>query len=444
MTGMITYLIELNIAITIFFGAYLLIFRKDSNFATRRVYLLFAMGASFIIPLLRFNIATPAGTLDTTLITIPEVILQGSTASEVQHTIRLTEILTVCYIAVTMFFAGKLLAGLTRIFIQSATSEKKWLNGIRVHISKELHASSFFRLIFIDPVQAGSEDLNHILEHESFHARLGHSLDRLMAEVILGISWFNPVVWMLRKAIVVNHEYQADNRVIEHGTDQVSYQLTILNQYIGSASISNQFSNQIKNRINMINKNYKKGSCWKGLMLFPVSIALLFFMACGNEETMNDHNAEQASTEHVQKQTEEEIFYVVEQMPQWPGEEDLVMSIRKFIAQNLKYPAIAQQNNVEGKIFVTFMVTSTGEVVVPDPSILPPPAKKEDGSIDEVVVVSYRALDPDQEVPDAQAVQALKDEGVRVIGLLPDLEPGKQRGKNVNVLFTMPITFKLE
>ncbi len=443
MTEMITYLTELNIAITVFFGAYLLIFRKDSNFAARRIYLLFAMTASFLIPLLRFNISTPAGPLNTALISIPEVILQGNATSTVQHTISPTEILIVCYFAVSTFFAGKLVAGLTRILIQSATSEKKWLNGIRVHISKELHASSFFRLIFIDPAQSNSEDLHHILEHETCHAHLGHSLDRLMAEVLLVISWFNPVVWMLRKAIVVNHEYQADNRVIEHGTDQVSYQLTILNQYIGSASISNQFSNQIKNRINMINKSYKKGSSWKGLMLFPVSIALLFFMACGNEEAVNNENAEETTTENVQKQTEEEIFYVVEQMPQWPGEEDLVMSIRQFIAQNLKYPDVAKQNNVEGKIFVTFMVTSTGEVVVPDPSILPPPAKKEDGSIDEVVVVSYRALDPDQEVPDAQAVQALKDEGVRVIELLPDLVPGKQRGKNVNVLFTMPITFKL-
>lgn len=193
----------------------------------------------------------------------------------------------------------------------------------------------------------------------------------------------------------------------------------------------------------MLNKNYKKGSSWKGLMLFPVSIALLFFMACGNEEPMNNQVADESTTEEVQKQAED-VFYVVEEMPKWPGEEDLVMSIRKFIAINLKYPDIAKENNVEGKIFVTFMVTSTGEVVVPDPSILPPPGKKEDGSIDEVVVVSYRTLNQDQEMPDEQAVQALKDESVRVIELLPDLEPGKQRGKNVNVLFTMPITFKLQ
>lgn len=444
MKEMITYLVELNIAITIFFGAYLLIFRKDSNFDTRRIYLLFAMAASFVIPLLSFNFTTPAGNLNTTLIAIPEVIFQGNATSVAQHTISFTEILMIAYLAITVFFAGKLLTGLTRILIQSANSKKKWLHGKHVRISNELHASSFFSLIFIDPDQASGDDLAHIMEHESFHARLGHSLDRMMAEVILCISWFNPVIWMLRKAIVVNHEYQADNRVIEHGTDQVSYQLTILNQYIGSASISNQFSNQIKNRINMLNKNYKKGSSWKGLMLFPVSVALLFFMACGNEDAVNDQIADDPTEENVQKPLEEELFYIVEEMPQWPGEDDLAMAIRMFIAQNLKYPGVAKENNVEGKIFVTFLVTSTGEVVVPDPSLLPPPAKNGDGSMDEVVVVAYRALSADQETPDEEAVQALKDESVRVIELIPKLIPGKQRGKNVNVMFTMPITFKLQ
>jgi hypothetical protein len=444
MREIITYLVELNITISILFGTYLLLFRKDSNFGTRRAFLLLAMAASFVIPLLSLNVASPTGNLDTVLIVLPEVIFQGNTTSAVYNAIRIPELLSILYITVGLFFAGRLVVGMGRILIQSITSEKTRISGTDVLVNKELHASSFFNLIFIDPEKASEADLEHIIEHESFHARLGHSVDRIMAEVILCISWFNPVIWMLRKAIVVNHEYQADNRVIERGTDQVSYQLTILNQYIGSASISNQFSNQIKNRIIMINKKYKKGSSWKGLMLVPVSIVLLFFIACGNEEQINNQSAEEPTAENVQKPLEEEIFYIVEEMPQWPGSEDLAKAMQLFVAQNLKYPEIAQSNNVEGKIFVTFMVTSTGKVVVPDPSILPPPAKKEDGSIDEVIVVSYRALSPDQETPGEEAVQALKDEGVRVVELMPDLVPGKQRGQNVNVLFTLPIIFKLQ
>ncbi|MDF1571514.1 MAG: M56 family metallopeptidase [Bacteroidales bacterium] len=455
MREIITYLVELNITIAVFFGAYLMLFRKDSNFGVRRAFLLLAMVASFVIPLLSFNVAIPTGNLNTVLIVLPEVVFRGNATGAVHNSTWIPELLSILYIAVGLFFAGRLALGMGRILIQSATSEKTTINGTAVLVNKELHASSFFNLIFIDPEKAGEADLEHIIEHESFHARLGHSADRIMAEVILCISWFNPVIWMLRKAIVVNHEYQADIRVIERGTDQVSYQLTILNQYIGSASISNQFSNQIKNRIIMINKKYKKGSSWKGLMLVPVSIVLLFFMACGNEEPVNqqvdDPLHESANPENsnaligdVSESIAEEVFYIVEEMPQWPGSDDMAKAMQLFVAQNLKYPEIAKANNVEGKVFVHFMVTSTGKVVVPDPDILPPPLKNEDGTIDEVVVVTYRALSPDQETPDEEAVQALKDEGVRVVELMPDLVPGKQRGKNVNVLFTMPITFKLQ
>jgi hypothetical protein len=243
---------------------------------------------------------------------------------------------------------------------------------------------------------------------------------------------------MLRKAIVVNHEYQADNRVIERGADQVSYQLSILNQYIGSASITNQFSSQIKNRINMINRNYKKGSTWKGLMLIPMSLALLLIMACNNE-SLNDPIVGEET-----KAAEEEIFYVVEDMPQWKDGGDLALEMRKFIAQNLKYPEKAIEAGAEGKVFIQFLVTKTGEVKIPDPSILPPPPPGEAGADKEVVVVTYRPLDPEQELPDDEIIDLFKKESERVIELLPDMVPGKQRGQNVNVMFTMPIVFKMQ
>jgi len=297
-------------------------------------------------------------------------------------------------------------------------------------------------MIFIDPDKCNEKELEYIMEHEYYHVRLGHSVDRLMAELILAIAWINPVAWMLRKAIVVNHEYQADKGVVEHGTDEFNYQLTILNQYIGSASLTNQFSSHIKNRIKMLNKKYKKGSFWKGMILFPVSIALLFFMACGNEGGMAEDPAD--SNAEVKAGSEEEmIFFVVEDMPEWPGEDDMITALRKFIAVNLKYPDEAIKNGVEGKVFVHFMVTKEGKVIVPDPSILPP-EKDEEGNIDEVVVVSYRPEEGADANADEEVIELLKAEAVRVIELIPDLVPGKQRGQNVNVMFTMPIQFKLD
>ncbi|MEX2369590.1 MAG: M56 family metallopeptidase [Bacteroidales bacterium] len=430
MTALFSYITELNIAITLFFLVYLLVFRKDSNFNGRRIFLLLAMGISILIPFIQFRFNNPAVLFNSPMVMLEEVIFTGQAGSHSFSRVSPALLLMIIYLAVSIFYLGRLILNISGIIYTALHAERSCVHGRKVIVNNRLHPSSFFKMIFIDPAIEPETDLRHILDHESYHVRLWHSVDRIMAEFLICISWFNPVIWMVRKSIVVNHEYQADNRVVTHGADQVSYQLTILNQFIGSASISNQFSNQIKNRINMLNKNYKKGSFWKSMVLIPVSGILLFFMACGNEPG-------------VDNTLETEVFYVVEEMPEWPGSDDMAHSLRTFIAENLKYPEEAKNNGVEGRVMVHFMVTKTGKVIVPDPSILPP-EKDEEGNIGEVVVVSYMPYEGVRDPVDEKLVQLLKDESVRVIELLPDLKPGKQGNKAVNVLFTMPINFKLQ
>ena len=106
---------------------------------------------------------------------------------------------------------------------------------------------------------------------------------------------------------------------------------------------------------------------------------------------------------------EGEIFTVVEEMPQFPGGMGEAM---RFLAKNIRYPAEAQKAKIEGRVIVRFVVTR-------------------DGKVSDAEVV--RGVSP---VLDAEAL--------RVIGLMPDWIPGKQRGKAVDVKFTMPIMFQLQ
>jgi len=110
-----------------------------------------------------------------------------------------------------------------------------------------------------------------------------------------------------------------------------------------------------------------------------------------------------------QQKNEKEVFVVVEQMPEFPGGKDALM---KFIAWQIKYPVEAQKGNVQGKVFVTFIVNSNGKV--------------ENAKI-------ARGVHP-----------ALDAEAIRVINSLPEWKPGKQRGTAVDVAYTMPIEFKLQ
>jgi protein TonB len=106
---------------------------------------------------------------------------------------------------------------------------------------------------------------------------------------------------------------------------------------------------------------------------------------------------------------EEQIFQVVEEMPEFPGGQAECM---KWLGKNMKYPQISQENGVQGRVIVQFVVN-------------------QDGSIVDAQVV--RGVDP-----------YLDKEALRVIGNMPKWKPGKQRGKAVRVKFTLPVMFRLQ
>ena len=110
----------------------------------------------------------------------------------------------------------------------------------------------------------------------------------------------------------------------------------------------------------------------------------------------------------VEEEATEEIFVVVEQQPEFPGGMSALM---KFLSDNIKYPVIAQENGIQGRVITNFVV-------------------ERDGSITDVNVV--RGQDP-----------SLDKEAVRVIKTMPRWKPGQQRGKPVRVRFTLPVQFRL-
>ena len=113
--------------------------------------------------------------------------------------------------------------------------------------------------------------------------------------------------------------------------------------------------------------------------------------------------------EEVQEEAPREVFTIVEEMPSFPGGDSELL---KFIAKNIVYPPIAEENNVQGKVILRFCVTYKG-------------------TVEQISVV--RGVDA-----------ALDAEAIRVIGMLPLWKPGKQGGKPVNVWYTVPISFQLQ
>ena len=123
------------------------------------------------------------------------------------------------------------------------------------------------------------------------------------------------------------------------------------------------------------------------------------------EETDTDENE---FIEQEEEEDSDEVFMVVEQMPVFPGGD---LGLMKFIQKNTKYPPIAKENDITGKVYVSYVVNKKGKVTN---------------------VKVARSVD-----------RYLDAEAVRVVKLLPYSSAGKQRGKPVNVQYTIPINFTL-
>ena len=108
-----------------------------------------------------------------------------------------------------------------------------------------------------------------------------------------------------------------------------------------------------------------------------------------------------------QEEEQNKIFEVVEQQPQFPGG-----SVNGWIADHIKYPVVAAENGIQGRVVVQFVV-------------------ERDGSVSQVRVV--RGVDP-----------SLDKEAQRVISSMPKWIPGKQNGQSVRSRFTVPVTFRLQ
>lgn len=143
------------------------------------------------------------------------------------------------------------------------------------------------------------------------------------------------------------------------------------------------------------------------------------------EDNTLEEEVEFQSTEDVQKDAviinygegdgegevyaDDEIFAVVEEMPSFPGGDAALMS---YISKSIKYPSIAQENGIQGRVICTFVINR-------------------DGKVTNAEVI--RSVDP-----------SLDKEALRVINNMPTWKPGKQRGKPVRVKYTLPIVFRLQ
>ena len=154
-----------------------------------------------------------------------------------------------------------------------------------VSIDKAYSPFSFFNMIFISDSTFTSENRGAILAHEEVHIRQAHTIDLIIAELIIIVQWFNPFAWLMVSELKNIHEYLADDGVIRRGGPAASYQQLILDETLGFRvnNLANNFNiSQLKKRIMMMKQ--KRSGNWaigKVMMVLPVVVAMGLLFSAG-------------------------------------------------------------------------------------------------------------------------------------------------------------------
>jgi TonB family protein len=435
-----SYLIQSAVVWIVAYGFYHMLFRHFTFYTINRWYLLFSLALGLLFP---FAIEFIPSHMSTAFIyNFPvEVVIEGMrrSASLADATSSGISLLGTIYILGFLFFSFRFFYGFIKIYSLYSRGTKLLANGYKLILSPKIKLPfSFFNHIYTNESLMVHEKWNHILQHELVHIKQRHSVDIVLVELLHCAFWFNPVLILYKRALKENHEYLADKKSIEHFGKQEGYISFLLSQHFKGYELTftnNFFQSQIKNRIIMMNtEKSRKEKLVYYMAPFPLFVALLMgFAACGqpsqsmappppppplvsasdvtpppSPESTNMIPPPPPPPIETSHLIQDRVYDMVEERPQFPGGDEALLS---FLGSNMHYPDEARTKGVEGRVIVKFVVAKTGAIT------------------------------------DAKIVRGIgsgcDEEALRVINSMPAWKPGKDKGKPVNVFFTLPISYKL-
>lgn len=390
--------------------------------------------------------------------------LDRSTRSET----NISSILMAVYFSGAAIALMILLTRLFRIIKTIYGAEFTVMHGFKVIHTNGDASFSFFHYIFLGSDQVLTDDeRRHILRHEINHARARHSVDVMIVNVAGIILWFNPLMILYKRALTEIHEFDADaESIVEADAQEYCGVLAKLALVQSGFPIANHFNASLTlKRIHMIKRLKTRLPHWKVLLIAMISGLSTLFIACHEQvadengsvpneinvkftkfqqlhpgETFlvesgpdaeniiatledkygratyveeadftNERGARKFFMLQYQINTTDEVFTVVENMPEFP---DGLDGMREFLIDNIRYPSEARRAGISGTTFVSFIV-------------------EKNGAVSNVQVLRGFNNDCDQEA-------------IRVVRQFPKWKPATQSGKVVRVKYVLPINFKVD
>ena len=294
MPELLAYLLKVNLSLILFLLAYWLVLSQLTFYKLNRYFLLFSLIFSVVYPLISFSwfFQQPSDVVMSVIQMIdftPALQNQEVYASQAQQ-VDYWQLVLILFWCGLVLMVWRLTKQIISLYFLHRKSKPVQTEGINYRmISENLNPFSFWRQIYINPALYDQQELNNIVIHEQIHVRQWHTLDIILAELLLLCCWFNPAAWLFRRGIKDNLEFITDQELVAAGTDIKAYQYSLIRISTISQSntlVTNFNFSTIKKRIAMMNQPRSSGKqVYRYVLLLPVLITASFAFTASKAQT---------------------------------------------------------------------------------------------------------------------------------------------------------------
>lgn len=383
-----TYFLHAGISLAIFYSLYWLFLRKEKVFRFNRYYLVSSVVLSYVLPMVDFSrlfsnevAATLPGTIVQNLF-VPDntapVVMEMNTGFVPQSRLNPYGYLFYVYLFIVFVLLVRMIAGIVKLYIMWKKGSKNKMGDYTIVYTKDNIAPfSFFSFIFLNEDNVSKNNINEIIAHERTHINQYHTLDALFLNIVTIVQWYNPFIWLIKRALKETHEFLADEKVIAQGFDSATYSELLIKQIAGAKAMdfANCFNHLlIKKRLIML-KKLKPG---KLALLRIVAVTILTFVIAVSvnvrgqiSNSSQSQKAEKTKTYTADGKVQEDKIHSAPNSYKYEELSYCAQKAEKIIA---KYAIISKEEKFDSTyiyLVSTFVDFSSGKLDVELQKIIP-------------------------------------------------------------------------
>ncbi|MGJ8591018.1 MAG: M56 family metallopeptidase [Aquaticitalea sp.] len=310
---MLVYLLKFSACLAIFLVFYKLFLERENMHKIKRYYLLVTIFIALSIPLITFT-----SYVEPDVSEVVEFQTFQITEAEPENIAAkpnyLPIILWTIYSLGVLLFASKFILNLSKIFIKINSNPKhKSKDFTHVLLRDLVTPHTFFNFIFLNKQKFETREIpEEVFIHEEAHARQKHSIDILLIELLQIVFWFNPLIYLTKESIKMNHEFLADEAVLEQGISPSIYQQLLLtfSSNVTEPQLANAINySSIKKRFTVMKTQTSKQKIWlRSFLLVPLVAITLYGFSATKEVIKTSEDLQVSNSDNTARSISIEIL----------------------------------------------------------------------------------------------------------------------------------------